>query len=347
MRTIAIAGRTLGPGHPCYVIAEMSANHMQDYARAERLVHAAKASGADAIKLQTYTANTITLDVATEPFLLEDGLWMGQTLHQLYASAEMPWEWQPRLKAVADDIGIHLFSSPFDASAVEFLEAMDVPAYKVASFEIVDIPLIRRMAETGKPMLISTGMATLEEIEEAVGAARAAGAQSIALLRCNSGYPAPAGEMHLASIPDLVKKFDVPVGLSDHSLGIEAPIAAVALGANLVEKHFHLGDVAALDSAFSLDPTQFAAMVRSIRTVEQMIGAPHYGASLAEQTSIPYRRSLRAARDIALGEAFTRENVRSVRPAGGLHPRHIDAILGQPARRALRAGDPLTPDDIR
>ena len=341
-----IENRDVGPGHPCYVVAEMSANHDQDFARAEALVRKASDCGADAIKLQTFTADTITLDVNRPPFTLEHGLWKGQTLHELYQKAAMPWEWQPRLKALADSLGIHLFSSPFDPTAVDFLEAMDVGAFKVASFEITDIPLVQRIARTGKPVIISTGMASLGEIDEVVRAAREAGANAIALLRCNSAYPASDEDMNLASIPHLAATFGVPVGLSDHTRGVEAAVTAVALGACIIEKHFHLGDGTSLDSEFSLDPEQLAEMVRAIRKTERMIGHVRYGPSPSEVGNATFRRSLYACRDIAEGEAFTDANVRSVRPGGGLHPRHLREIVGLVARRPLKYGEPLTWSDV-
>lgn len=342
--TIRIGRRTIGPGHSAYVVAEISANHRQDYEEAVRLVHAAKEAGADAVKLQTFTPDTITLKSDREEFRVGGGtLWDGRTLYDLYDEAYMPWEWQPKLQAVAKDLGLDLFSSPFDPTAVDFLEKMRVPAYKVASFEIVDIPLIERMARTGKPVIISTGMATREEIREAVVAARKAGARGIALLKCNSGYPAPPEEMNLNTIPDMRKRFRVPVGLSDHTLGIAAPIAAVALGACIVEKHFTLSrSVSGPDSAFSLEPPEFRAMVDAVRTAEKSLGRAQYRSTPAEAKSRPFRRSLFVVADVRKGDTLTTANVRSIRPAYGLHPRFLPEVLGRTAAADIPRGTPLS-----
>jgi len=340
---IAIAGRSVGPGCPVYVIAEMSANHGQDFDRAVRLLEAARAAGADAVKLQTYTADTLTLASDRDEFRIGGGtLWDERTLHDIYQEGHMPWEWQPRLKAVAEEIGIQLFSTAYDPTAVDFLEKMGVPAHKVASFENVDLPLIERMAATGKPIIISTGMATLAEIERAVQAARQAGATEIALLKCTSAYPAPADEMHLRTIPHLAETFGVPVGLSDHTLGIAVPVAAVALGASIVEKHLTLSRaVPSLDSAFSLEPAEFRAMVEAIRTAEQALGQVRYGPSAGEAATVAFRRSLFVVRDVRAGERFTPDNVRSIRPAHGLPPRHLPQVLGCRAAVDIFAGTPL------
>lgn len=343
---IEIRGRRIGPGAPTYIVAEISANHRQQYAEALKLVHAAKEAGADAVKLQTYTPDTLTIRSDREYFRVGGGtLWDGRTLYDLYQEAYMPWEWQPKLKGAAEGLGLDLFSSPFDPAAVDFLEGMSVPAYKVSSFEIVDIPLIERMARTGKPLLMSTGMATLEEIREAVDAARHAGAKEIALLKCNSAYPAPPEEMNLRTIPDMQKTFRVPVGLSDHTLGIAAPVAAVALGACIVEKHFTLSrSVPGLDSAFSLEPGEFRAMVGGVRTAEKALGEARYEPTPAEAKSRQFRRSLFVVKDMKEGEVFTSENVRSIRPADGLPPREIKKILGRKAKRDIAAGMPLAWD---
>ncbi len=342
--TIRIGRRTIGPGHPAYVVAEISANHRQDYDEAVRLVHAAKDAGADAVKLQTLRPDTITLKSDLPYFRVGGGtLWDGRTLYDLYQEAHMPWEWQPKLMSLARELGLDLFSSPFDPTAVDFLEEMRVPAYKVASFEIVDLPLIERMARTGKPLIISTGMATLPEIREAVQAARAAGANQIALLKCNSGYPAPPEEMNLRTIPDMRKRFRVPVGLSDHTLGIAAPIAAVALGACIIEKHFTLSrSVPGPDSSFSLEPAEFRMMVEGVRTAEQALGRPEYRPTPAESKSRPFRRSLFVVADVRKGEPFTQANVRSIRPANGLHPRFLRSVLGRKAAVDIERGTPLS-----
>ena len=340
---IEVGRRRIGDGEPVYIVAEMSANHSQDVDQAVRTLHAAKEAGADAVKLQTYTPDTLTISSDKEYFRIGGGtLWDGRTLHDLYGEAYMPWEWQPKLKEIADEIGIDLFSTAFDPTAVDFLEEMGVPVHKVASFEIVDIPLIEKMARTGKPLIISTGMATLSEIEEAVHAARRAGATQVALLKCTSAYPAPPEEMNLRTIPHLADAFSVPVGLSDHTLGIAVPVAAVALGACIVEKHFTLSrDIPGPDSAFSLEPHEFKAMVEAIRTVEKALGKVHYGVSEQEARSRVFRRSLFVVKDMKAGEVFTEENVRSIRPGYGLPPKYLPEILGRRAVRDVEKGTPL------
>jgi N-acetylneuraminate synthase len=270
-------------------------------------------------------------------------LWDGKTLYELYGEAYTPWEWQPRLKRAAEDLGMQCFSSAFDASAVDFLESMHVPAHKVASFELVDLPLIQKMAATGKPLIMSTGMATLQEIEEAVATARQAGATQIALLKCTSAYPAPAEEMNLRTIPELARRFDVPVGLSDHTMGIAVPVAAVSLGACIIEKHLTLTRAAGgPDSAFSLEPAEFKAMVEAVRTVEKALGSVHFGVSEHESRSQVFRRSLFVVRDLKKGERFTAENVRSIRPGNGLHTRHLAEVLGKTAALDIARGTPLS-----
>jgi pseudaminic acid synthase len=327
-----------------YIIAELSANHNQNFEQAVALVRAAKEVGADAVKLQTYTPDTLTVPSDKEYFRIGGGtLWDGRTLYDLYSEAYMPWEWQPTLKEIADDIGIDLFSTAFDPMAVDFLEEMGVPIHKVASFEIVDIPLIEKMARTGKPLIISTGMATLGEVEEAVQAARRAGATQVALLKCTSAYPAPPEEMNLRTIPHLAEAFGVPVGLSDHTLGIAVPVAAAALGACIVEKHFTLSrDIPGPDSAFSLEPHEFKAMVDAIRTVEKALGEVHYGVGEREAQSRVFRRSLFVVKDMKTGEVFTDENVRSIRPGYGLPPKYLPEILGRRAVRDIEKGTPLS-----
>lgn len=348
MKTIEIRGRRLGDGYPTYIVAEMSCNHGGSFQRAVDLIKAAKEAGADAVKLQTYTADTMTLPSAKAYFQIRGGtLWDGGTLYALYGEAYTPWEWQPKLKMVAAELAIELFSTAFDSSAVDWLEGIGVPVHKVASSEIVDIPLIEKMARTGKPLIISTGMATLGEIEEAVQAARNAGATQIALLKCTSAYPAPVDEMNLRTIPHLAEAFDIPVGLSDHTVGIAVPVAAVALGACIIEKHFTLSrDVSGPDSAFSIEPDEFKAMVEAIRTVEKAVGGVHYGPSPHEAKTRVYRRSLFIVKDLQAGEIFTKENVRSIRPGHGLHPRHLHDIIGRRAARDLQHGTPLTWDMV-
>jgi pseudaminic acid synthase len=344
--TFNLSRRTLGFGQPVYVIAELSANHNQDFDRAVRILRAAKEAGADAVKLQTYTPDTITVCSDKECFLIRGGtLWDGRTLHDLYGEAYTPWEWQPKLKAIGDELGIDVFSSAFDPSAVEFLERINVPLHKVASPELVDIPLIEKMARTGKPLIMSTGMATLEEIEEAASAARRAGASQIALLKCTSAYPASPDEMNLRTIPELAQRFQLPVGLSDHTLGIAVPVAAVALGACIIEKHLTLSrDLKGPDSAFSLEPQEFKAMVDAVRTAERALGQVHFGVSGKEASGRVFRRSLFVVEDVKKGEAFTVQNTRSIRPANGLHPRHLPEVLGRRAAKDIERGTPLSWD---
>ena len=349
MSTITIAGRQIGPGQPCYIVAELSGNHHHRLEQAVELVRAAKTCGADAVKLQTYTPDTITIDCDNPHFTIGGGtLWEGRTLHDLYGEAYTPWEWHPPLKALAESLGMHCFSSPFDASAVEFLEGLRVPAFKIASFELVDLPLIRRVARTGKPIIMSTGMATLAEIDEAVRTARAAGAGELALLACSSAYPAPPEAINLRRIPDLAARFNVVTGLSDHTLGIAVPIASVAVGACVIEKHFCLSrDDPGPDSAFSLEPPEFAALVEAVRTVEKAVGRAEYGVDAAEQASRVFRRSLFVVRDVRAGERFTADSVRSIRPGNGLHTRHLEDVIGRVATRDISRGTPLSWDLVR
>jgi pseudaminic acid synthase len=343
VEAIHIEDRPVGPGHRVYVVAELSANHNQELERALALVDAAADAGVDAVKLQTYTADTLTLDSDKDAFRISGTLWDGRTLHDLYQEAYTPWEWHSELKAAAERRGLQLFSAPFDDTAVEFLESLDVPAYKIASFEIVDLPLIERVAATGKPLIISTGMATLEEIEDAVVASRDAGAAGIVLLKCTSAYPAPPDDMNLATIPDLEQRFGVPVGLSDHTLGIAAAVTAVALGCCLVEKHLTLSrDDPGPDSAFSLEPDEFRELVAGVRTAEQALGTPHYGPSEAETTMRAFRPSLFVVADVAAGEEFTERNVRSIRPAAGLQPKELREVLGRRAAVDVGRGTPLS-----
>jgi len=340
---IKIGGRSVGVGAPAYIVAELSANHNQSVEQAVRIIQAAKNAGADAVKLQTYTADTITMRSEKEYFRITGGtLWDGRILHDLYQEAFTPWEWQPKLKQVAEDLGMHLFSSAFDESAVGFLEEMNVPAHKVASFELVDVGLIRKMSRTGKPLIMSTGMASEAEIAEAVQAALGAGAIGIVLLKCTSAYPALPEESNLLAIPELARRFDCPAGLSDHTMGVAVPVAAVALGACIIEKHICLKrSDGGPDSAFSLEPEEFKAMVDAVRTAQKALGSPLFGPSKAEANSLRFRRSLFVVEDVKRGEMFTRENVRSIRPADGLHPRHLDEILGQRAAYHIERGTPL------
>ena len=344
-----IAGRRFGAAQPVYIVAELSANHGQNFEQAVELIRQAHASGADAVKLQTYTADTLTMNSGKEYFQIgKESLWAGRSLYDLYQEAFTPWEWQPKLKQIANGLGLTLFSSPFDFSAVDFLETMDVPAYKIASFELVDLPLIARVARTGKPVILSTGMATLSEINEAIETVRNAGVSEVALLKCTSGYPASPSEMNLKTIPHLASTFDLPVGLSDHTLGSTVPVAAVSLGAVMIEKHFTLSrQVPGPDSAFSLEPDEFRNMVQAIRTTEQALGQIHYGPSEHERQSILFRRSLFITRNVAAGDRLTPDNVRSIRPAAGLPPKDYEQVLGQRARADIEAGTPLSWDMIR
>ena len=345
---ITINGKKIGKGCPVYIVAEMSANHNQDFQEAVKILHAAKEAGADAVKLQTYTPDTITINCKSEYFQAGKGtLWEGRTLYDLYGEAYTPWEWQPKLKEIADRIGIDLFSTPFDFSAVDFLEDMDVPAYKIASFEIVDIPMIKKIAKTGKPIIMSTGMASLAEIEEAVFTIRKEGNVQTALLKCTSTYPASAEDMNLVTIPHMAKAFDSVVGLSDHTLDIAVPVAAVTLGASIIEKHFTLSrDIPGPDSAFSLEPDEWKAMVTAVRTTEKALGMVHYGINKAEEVSRLYRKSLFAIQDIKAGSTFTSENVSSIRPGYGLHPRYLYEIIGKQAKKNITRGTPLSWDFV-
>lgn len=350
---IQINGRKIGQDEPTYIVAEMSANHHQKFDEAIKLVKAAKDAGADAIKLQTYTADTITLNCKNPFFRIGEGtIWAGRNLYDLYSEAYTPWEWQPKLKGIAEEMGLDCFSSPFDVSAVDFLEKMDVPAHKIASFELVDIPLLKKLAGTGKPLILSIGMASLAEIEEGVNAIRSASSMSggieLVLLKCASAYPALPEEMNLRAIPFMADYFDVPVGLSDHTLGIAVPVAAIALGACMVEKHLTLSrSNPSPDSAFSLEPAEFKAMVEAVRTAEKALGEERYEMSSREEKNRIFRRSLFVVKTICEGEIFTEEYVRSIRPAYGLHPRHLPEVIGRKAAQDIEMGTPLRWDLIR
>jgi N-acetylneuraminate synthase len=347
MRPVSIAGRTIGPDQPPYVIAEMSGNHNGDIGRALALIEAAKAAGADAVKLQTYTADTLTIDHDGPGFLIESGLWRGRTLHALYQEAHTPWDWHPRLFGKAAEVGITLFSSPFDPTAVDFLETLGAPAYKVASFEIVDTPLVAHMARTGKPLIVSTGLASPEDIAEAVAAARGAGGGGLILLHCTSGYPTPPSQMHLRTMADLGARHGALVGLSDHSMGTAVSVAAVALGACVIEKHFTLARAdGGPDAAFSLEPEELARLTRDCRDAWEALGQVHYEEVEAEAAAREHRRSLYVVADVRRGEILTAANVRSIRPGHGLPPKHLAAVLGRPAARDLKRGEPLAWDQI-
>ena len=331
-----------------FVIAELSANHNQSISVAKESIHAMKESGADAVKLQTYTPDTLTIDCDNEYFQIRQGtLWDGQTLYELYKKAYTPWEWHYELKELADKLGLVFFSTPFDKTSVDFLEKLNVPIYKIASFEITDIPLIEYVSSKKKPVIISTGIATLEDIELAVATCRNNGCKDITLLKCTSSYPAPIEEANLLTIPDMAKRFDVKVGLSDHTLGISMPIAAVSLGATVIEKHFILDrKIGGPDAAFSLEPKEFGEMARAIREVEKGLGSVSYEVSDRVKKNRIFARSLFAVENISEGEVITESNVRSIRPGYGLHPKYLKGILGKKVNRNIIKGEPIKFEDI-
>ena len=348
---ISIGGRVIGSGHRPFVIAEMSANHNGRLDTALRLVDEAARAGADAIKLQTYRPDTLTLDSDSEDFQIHGGLWDGTTLYRLYESAQMPWEWHEPIFARARACGMIAFSSPFDASAVDLLESLGAPAYKIASFEAVDLPLIRYAARTGKPLLISTGLADLDEIQEAVDAARDAGCRELAILHCVSGYPAPARDYNLRTIPDLIARFDVVIGLSDHTLDNTTAVTSVALGASIIEKHFTLDRTGGgPDDSFSLEPEGLAQLCQGARTAWEALGRVEYGLKSSERSNVKFRRSLYFVRDLAEGDVVTPDAIRSVRPGYGVAPKWLDAVIGRrvtapiarhtPVRWDVLAGEP-------
>lgn len=339
---ISIADRAIGPGHEPYIICELSGNHNGSLERAIELLEAAAATGADAIKIQSYTADTITIDHDGPEFKVEGGLWDGRTLYDLYGEAQTPFEWHEPLFRRARELGVTLFSSPFDESAVDLLEDLGAPAYKIASFEAVDLPLIAYCASKGKPMIISTGMANLDEIGEAVKTAQENGCNELVLLHCVSSYPAPDEQSNVRTVPDLAERFGVVSGLSDHTFGSPVAVASIALGGCVVEKHFTLRRTdGGPDSAFSLEPDEFAALVRDCKRAGKALGTATYDLQGSESASIQFRRSLYVVSDISAGQALTRENVRSIRPGYGLAPRHLPEVLGRKAARDLKRGDPL------
>lgn len=345
---LSIASRPIGVEHPPYIIAEMSANHNGRIENAFTLVEEAKKAGADAIKIQTYRPDTITLNCDLPDFYLEGGLWGGRTLYELYEWAHTPWDWHKPLFEHARKLGITIFSSPFDHAAVDLLEDLGAPAYKIASFEAVDLPLIRYVAGTGKPMIISTGMADAEEIHEAIDSARAGGCGELAILHCVSGYPAPAADYNLHTLPDMIARFGLVTGLSDHTLDNTTAIASVALGASIIEKHFTLDrNGGGPDDSFSLEPGELAALCRDSKTAWTALGKVDYGRKSSELGNVKFRRSLYFVRNLQAGEAITAEAVRSVRPGFGLAPKHLDAVIGRRVVRDVQFGTPVTSDVLK
>jgi N-acetylneuraminate synthase len=349
MSSFKIGSRSVGDDSPPFVIAEMSGNHNQSLDQALRIVDAAAKAGAHALKLQTYTADTMTLDIDQGEFFIQDpgSLWAGSSLYSLYEKAHTPWEWHAPIFERARSLGMLAFSTPFDETAVDFLESLDVPAYKIASFENTDIPLIRRVAATGKPMIISTGMASIAELDDSVRAAREAGCKDLVLLKCTSTYPASPLNSHIRTIAHLRELFGCQVGLSDHTMGVGVSVAAVAMGATIIEKHFTLDRAdGGVDASFSLEPAELASLVIETERAWQGMGHVQYGATQAEQKSLVFRRSLYVVADIAAGEVLTAQNVRAIRPGLGLAPKHIDAVLGRTARQAIKRGTPLSWDAV-
>lgn len=344
---LSIAGRPIGPSHPPYVIAELSANHNGSIETAFRIIDAAAAAKADAVKIQTYTADTITLNSTRPEFQITTGKWAGQSLYQLYQSAYTPWDWHAALFDHARKRGITMFSSPFDTTAVDLLEDLNAPAYKIASFEAVDLPLIRYAASTGKPMIISTGMADAEEIAEAIEAARDGGCKELAILHCVSGYPAPAGDYNLRTLADMIARFGLVTGLSDHTLDNTTAIAAVALGAAIIEKHMTEDrNGGGPDDSFSLEPDEFAALCNSARTAWEALGAVDYGRKSSERANVVFRRSLYYVKPLKAGDIVTPDAIRSVRPGFGAAPKHWDRIVGQRVARDVEAETPVSLDDL-
>jgi len=344
---IAIAGRSIGQSHPPYIIAELSANHNGKLETALKIIEEAAKAGADAVKLQTYRPDTITLDSDADEFRIKGGLWDGRTLYELYEEAHMPWEWHEPLFQHAKKLGIPIFSSPFDTTAVDLLEDLNAPAYKIASFEAVDLALIRYVAGTGKPMIISTGMANAEEIEEAITAAREGGCKELAILQCVSGYPAPAEDYNLRTIPDMIERFGLVTGLSDHTLDNTTAIASVVLGASLIEKHFTLDrNGGGPDDSFSLEPADLAALCRDSKTAWKALGQIDYGRKSSEQGNAQFRRSLYFVKDMQAGEAITEDSVRSVRPGFGLPPKKLEWVIGQKLSKAVSANTPVKEDSF-
>ncbi len=343
-----IGNREIGNGKSVFIIAELSGNHGGNIEKAKRIISEAARCGVDAVKLQTYTADTITIESDNPEFIVRGGeLWEGQRLYDLYSQAFTPWEWHADLFEYANSLGLEAFSSPFDNSAVDFLEELEVPAYKIASFELIDLPLIKYVASKGKPMIMSTGMASEEEISEAIDAAKEGGCEELALLRCNSAYPAPINEMDLKTIPDMIDRFEVPVGLSDHTLGVNAAISSVCLGGCIIEKHLCISrNDPGPDSKFSLEPQEMETLVVGIREIEDAMGGVRYGPSEREEHNLRYRRSIYVIEDIQEGEEISETNIRSIRPGLGLHPKHLNSVTGMKATRFLPSGHALKWEDL-
>ncbi|WPC41049.1 pseudaminic acid synthase [Clostridium sp. JS66] len=343
-KVINIGNKIVGEGGKTFIIAEMSANHNQNFNKAVEIIKRAKEAGADAIKLQTYTPDTITLDCDNEYFQIKQGtIWDGTTLHKLYQKAYTPWEWQPRLKEEAEKEGLICFSSPFDKTAVDFLEKMDVPAYKIASFEITDIPFIEYIASKNKPVIMSTGIATLADIEEAINACKRMGNQQIILLKCTSAYPAPMDTVNLKTIPNMAETFGAVVGLSDHTLGTHVSAASIALGAKVIEKHFTISrSEGGPDAAFSMEPAEFKEMVKGIRDVEKALGIVTYDLTEKQRRSREHSRSLFVVKEVNKGELFTEENVKSIRPAFGMETKYFKDVIGKKASMDIKKGTPMT-----
>ncbi len=339
----SIGNRTIGDGCPVYMIAEMSANHAGSLARAKEIIHAAKESGADCIKIQTYTPDTLTIDCSNPYFQIKSGTWEGENLYGLYGKAYTPWEWQRELKEEADKVGIDFLSTPFDRTAVDFLEELGLKFYKIASFELVDLPLIKYVASKGKPVILSTGMGSLEEIREAVETVYDTGNRQLILLKCSSAYPADPADMHLSTIQDMKKRFGVPVGLSDHSMGSLSAVTSVALGASVIEKHFCISrGIENPDASFSMTPSEYRTLVDEVRAAQKAVDVPFYGIAEQEESSMVFRRSVFCVKNIAAGETLTEENIRVIRPGYGLKPKYYEDLLGMRTNRALERGTPLS-----
>lgn len=341
-KVIDLGSKLIGEGNPCYIIAEMSANHSGSLERAIEIVHAAKESGADCIKIQTYTADTITFNCDNEYFRIKEGNWKGETLYSLYQKAYTPWEWQAELKKEAESVGLDFLSTPFDNTAVDFLEEIGLEFYKIASFEMNDIPLLKYVASKGKPVIMSTGMASLGEIEEAVNAIRGEGNPNLCLLKCSSAYPAIPSDMNLRTIKHMEETFGVPAGLSDHSMGSIAAVAAVASGAKVIEKHFCISrKIENPDASFSMEPQEFKQMVEDIRNAERALGVISYEPAVGEKYNMSFRRSIFVVKNISQGDVFTEQNIRIIRPANGLEPKCFDDVLGKKATTNIQEGTPL------